>query len=167
MPFKELKAHAPLPNLPGVYVVLRTDNAPPSFIADSPSGRRNGVDHSLPTEELHTHWLDSSPALYIGTATSIQKRVGAYRRNGEGGSARHWGGARLWQLTNARDCPVSWIETPGLDPETVESVLLESFKRQYASYPYANEAGPKSMTEEAREDALKWLAGLEHRQTRA
>ncbi len=165
--FEGLKAASPLPARPGVYVVIAGEDGLPSFRSDNPAGRRNGIDPTRSQAELVERIVSGTRVLYIGTATNIQTRVGAFRRNGEGRGARHWGGQPLWQIASARESLVAWKETPGLDPESVESVLLDSFFEVFTKLPFANTAVSKKATPEAHAKALEWLRALESQQALA
>lgn len=135
IPFGSL-ARGDLPESPGVYVVYRDEHASPEFLAQSPAGTHKGRDLTAPLELVEAAWLDSSPVLYIGKATSLRSRVTAYRRQGQGRKAGHQGGAYLWQLVGATEALVAWKETPSF--ACAEAALIEQFMSDFGARPFAN-----------------------------
>jgi len=86
---------------------------------------------------LERKWVPDASVLYIGTATSLTKRVHAYRKHGEGKNAGHWGGRYLWQYARWPQTMVGWKVTDG-DPTVEESRLLDGFEAQFRRLPFAN-----------------------------
>lgn len=125
-----------LPDSSGVYFVYREAEAPPVFLVQSPAGTHKGRDLTAPLELVEAAWLDSSPVLYIGKATNLRSRVTAYRRQGQGRSAGHQGGAYLWQLVGAEEALVAWKETPSF--ACAEAALIEQFVSEFSARPFAN-----------------------------
>jgi len=102
------------------------------------------LDHSPLVPYLRTklqgRWSPGAPIVYIGkagTPTSkggLKSRLGPYSRKARGRS----GGRSIWQLEEADELQVCWIETPGLDPRQVEEDYLDEFTRVYQAQPFAN-----------------------------
>src|SRR3954468_25082290 len=67
VPFAQLP-DAGVPTEPGVYVVVRPSDEPPSFLDVSPAGRFRGKDPTVPVAELAALWVPGSPVIYIGKA---------------------------------------------------------------------------------------------------
>lgn len=141
LPFCEL----PDGNVPtghGIYVVIRTDTSPPSFLPTSPAGHRKGRDPSVAADELGDAWVDGATVVYIGKAAGqdgLNRRLADYRRHGTGLPAGHWGGRYIWQLVDSDALLVAWRPMTGDNAGEAEQDLIDEFKELHGgALPFAN-----------------------------
>jgi len=122
-----------LPPRRGVYVVLRESVQRPAFMETNVITRRR----SYAVDRLEAKWLDGQTIVYVGMADPVD---GLYGRLGDFSkqSSSHTGGRALWQLVDAKDLVVAWVETPDHVAELVEKSYLRAFKAQFGQYPFAN-----------------------------
>lgn len=126
-----------IPDVPGVYMVLRVSEGAPEFLETGSGGHFKGKNPNVPVAELAANWVDGTPVVYIGKATSLRKRISQYLRFGQGKPVGHWGGRYIWQLADAPDLLFCWREVDG-DPDAVETELIRAFREAYGSRPFAN-----------------------------
>jgi hypothetical protein len=134
-----------IPDKAGVYLVLRSSSSPPEFLPQSIAGHHKGKDSTEIVNRLEKKWIEGAPVLNIGKAgapgkaATLQTRLGAYMRFGQGRNAGHRGGRYIWQLADAGDLFVCWKTTPGFVPRSIEKTLIEEFKHQHnGRRPFAN-----------------------------
>ncbi|WP_406270835.1 hypothetical protein OHT93_19590 [Streptomyces sp. NBC_00191] len=133
-----------IPEQGGIYVVLRSADGAPVFLATSTAGWRNQRNPAVSVEKLTAAWVAGTEIVYIGKASDgaaashgLRGRIAQYGRHGLGGTSHH-GGRYIWQLQDATTLLVGWKTTPGVDPRKVEKALLADFRELYGSLPFAN-----------------------------
>ncbi|MFC9948917.1 hypothetical protein [Streptomyces pratensis] len=141
VPFREL----PDTNVPtghGIYVVIRPDTSPPSYLPASPAGHLKGRDPSVTAAKLGHAWVDGAAVVYIGKAAGqdgLNQRLADYRRHGTGLMAGHWGGRYIWQLTDSDALLVAWRPLPEGNAGEAEQDLIDEFKELHGgALPFAN-----------------------------
>jgi hypothetical protein len=136
-----------IPSQRGIYVVLRLANSPPRFRKRSSAGHHKRRDPTVEVGTLRRAWIADTCLLYIGKAggktqrSTLQSRVSAYLRQGNGGNAGHAGGRAIWQLTDASSLVIAWKVIPRGNPRVHEKELIARFKLVYQRRPFANRTG--------------------------
>lgn len=126
-----------IPDVPGVYMVLRDSVERPDFLVRGSGGYFKGKDPNVPLSELCANWVESANVLYIGKAKSLRKRISQYLRFGDGKPVGHWGGRYIWQLADAQELIFCWMPVIG-DADAVETEMICRFREHYGSRPFAN-----------------------------
>lgn len=141
VPFRELPG-SNVPTGHGIYVVIRADTSPPSFLPTSPAGHLKGRDPSVTADKLRDAWVDGATVVYIGKAAGkdgLNQRLADYRRHGTGLLAGHWGGRYIWQLADSDALLVAWRPTTEDDAGEAEQDLIDEFKELHGgALPFAN-----------------------------
>ncbi|WP_103885339.1 hypothetical protein [Actinacidiphila yanglinensis] len=126
----------------GIYVVIRTSDAAPTFLAASTAGWRKGNNPAVSTSRLAAKWVEGAEILYIGKADAgtaadhgLRGRLRQYARHGAGGTSHH-GGRYIWQLQDSAALLVAWKPAP--DPRGEEDGLLAEFETLHHALPFAN-----------------------------
>ena len=127
-----------LPEVAGVYVVLRASKAEPHFLEKGTGGYFKGKNPNVSIAELTENFVYDTKTLYIGKATNLRKRVGQLLQFGEGAAVGHWGGRYLWQLVDSDNLMIAWKTTPECDPRTVEAQMIKDFISLHGKRPFAN-----------------------------
>lgn len=128
-----------IPEIGGVYLIVRNSSQAPRFLPKSRGGWFKGKDPTVPVEFLYDNWVDGVVVLYTGKAgTSLRKRLRQYMRYGAGHDAPHHGGRLIWQLEDCDALLVCWKVTKESDAEAVESRLLQEFMAAHGKLPFAN-----------------------------
>jgi hypothetical protein len=96
-----MQAEDKVPKTGGVYVVIRTEIGPPSFLKKSIGGWFKGKDPTVPAQALTADWVDGAEVVYIGKADELRRRLGQFAKFGAGEAIGHWGGRLIWQLANS------------------------------------------------------------------
>jgi excinuclease UvrABC nuclease subunit len=125
-----------IPKEQGVYLILHS-NPIYTFIETGTGGFFKGRNPNVGIATLEENWIENTPVVYIGKATSLYKRLGQYFRFGEGKNVGHWGGRFIWQLENSKDLVVCW-KTTEEEARNEEANLIQKFVKQYGKRPFAN-----------------------------
>jgi hypothetical protein len=144
VPFAALPT-ASVPTDPGVYVIIRPSDEPPSFLDVSPAGHYKGKDPTVPVPELQQLWVPDTRIVYMGKANhgsrgkrGLRQRLDEYRRFGAGEPAAHSGGRRIWQLADYKDLLVGWRVTDDSDAARIETEMIAQFRAHHGLRPFAN-----------------------------
>jgi hypothetical protein len=130
----------------GVYVVVREDEARPTFLANNPGGRFKGRNPSVAVAELEANWIDGCHLIYVGKGDNLRRRLKQYLDFGSGQPVGHWGGRYIWQLVDSAALLVGWKTTaPDETAGNAEAALIERFRNTHSGrLPFANIAGVRS-----------------------
>lgn len=126
-----------IPELSGVYMVLRVSDQQPEFLEVGSGGHFKGKEPNVPVDVLKANWVKETPVLYIGKATSLRKRISQYLRFGQGKPVGHWGGRYIWQLADATQLLFCWMPVDG-NADAVETDMICRFRERYGCRPFAN-----------------------------
>ena len=126
-----------IPELSGVYMVLRVSGQQPEFLEVGSGGHFKGKEPNVPVDVLKANWVKETPVLYIGKATSLRKRISQYLRFGQGKPVGHWGGRYIWQLADATQLLFCWMPVDG-NADAVETDMICRFRERYGCRPFAN-----------------------------
>jgi hypothetical protein len=145
VPFSQLSG---VPDLRGVYVVIRTDSQAPTFTATSPAKRKKGKLGAVSLAALRSRWIDDSTVVYIGKAggtgiaSTLKTRLEDFRATGVGTSTKHRGGRYIWQLAGSNRLLVGWKVVLDEEPVAVEGRMIRQFRSDHGgSRPFANVIG--------------------------
>jgi len=133
-----------IPNLRGIFAIVRESLDPPKFLARSSATRFRDTDPTLPVAELEQLWVPGAQILCFarargpGVRSRLKQRVKRYLRFGHGRHVAHWGGRAVWQLSDRSDLLVAWKPTPKDDPARAENEYQAEFERHYGALPFAN-----------------------------
>lgn len=144
VPFAAVSA-ATVPNVAGVYCVVRVDDAPPTFLQASPAGRVKGKDQTVAVAELERLWVPGAAIVYIGKAQlgsgqnrGLLTRLEEFGKFGAGRLVPHTGGRRIWQLADSAELLVAWMATDDSEAVATEERLLKAFTTAHGRLPFAN-----------------------------
>jgi hypothetical protein len=127
-----------VPEVGGVYLVVRPQPRPPEFLGRSSGGHFKGRDPTVSIQDLQLAWVPGSLVIYVGKASKLRQRLHSYMRFGEGTPVRHWGGRYVWQIADAGSLLVCWKATSDEDPRQMEHRLIQEFRARYGKRPFAN-----------------------------
>jgi predicted 3-demethylubiquinone-9 3-methyltransferase (glyoxalase superfamily) len=147
-----------VPDVPGVYLILRDEVDEPAFLATSRAAHFKGRDPSLPLARVRDRWVPGAAVLYVGRTKHLSRRIDELRRFGGGEPIAHWGGRLVWQLADSADLRIAWRPAGEQDLDAARTSLLGSFRDTYQSLPYANLRQENSDTSPGRDGRIAPLA---------
>lgn len=138
-----------IPDIKGVYMVVRTTDTAPVFLEKGKGGFFRGKNPNVSLDILHEKWVDDTCVVYIGQAggirnnkqpqSTLRSRLRQYLHFGQGKPVGHQGGCYIWQLEDAADLLFCWKPLPTDDPGKVETAFISAFKKHYGGqWPFAN-----------------------------
>jgi len=136
-----------VPEVPGVYLVIRTSMGRPRFLENSVGGCSKGKDPTVSVCQLEANWVDGPVVIYVGQAggaeseATLRRRLRDFMGFGAGKPVGHYGGRYVWQLPGSKNLLICWKPTPKEDPAAVERQLIAEFKARYGKRPFANLQG--------------------------
>ena len=141
---KELNENPNLiPDVRGVYKVI-FKGSKPSYLDEGTCGRFKDREPNVSVKVLKENWIEGADVVYIGKAGSptgqatLRKRIKQYLKIGQGKKVGHWGGRFIWQLKDSDQLQFCWCETPNDDPSEIETDLIQEFRQEHGSRPFAN-----------------------------
>lgn len=134
-----------VPDVPGVYLVVRLNIEPPPFLEASTGGHFKGKDPTVDIGVLESKWVRDVRVLYIGKAggpgkvATLRSRLRQCMHFGRGARVGKWGGRYIWQLGDSSDLMICWKPTSNNEvPRDVEKELIREFGAIYKKLPFAN-----------------------------
>lgn len=143
VPLRSMATGSPtVPSDGGVYAAV-LDDPQPAYLAESVGGHFKGRNPTVSSAQLDAKWIQGTPILYIGKATSLKRRIDQFARFGRGEPIGHWGGRYLWQLANSDDLLITW--RVDADPANAEADLITEFVDIHGALPFANLNRPRTI----------------------
>ncbi|QNE13822.1 hypothetical protein [Pseudarthrobacter sp. NBSH8] len=142
--FREMEINR-VPQVPGIYAVLKPEGFQPLFLAKSVGGQFKKRDPSLFQAALETHWIEDAEVLYIGKAGAgtagtrgLRQRIQELADFGRGKPVGHWGGRLLWQLADSQSLVIAWKELEAAEVNSTEAAYQAEFISLCGRLPFAN-----------------------------
>lgn len=134
-----------VPQVPGIYAVLKPEGFERLFLTKSVGGWFKNHDPSLPQPALEQEWVEDADVLYIGKAgpgtagkRGLRKRIQEFADFGGGKPVGHWGGRLLWQLSEAQSLVIAWKEVAAAEVNSAEAAYHAAFFSLHGRLPFAN-----------------------------
>lgn len=127
-----------VPDVGGLYVVVREATSEPAYLPSNPAGRYKGRDPSIPLARIRDRWVDGQNLLYVGRSKHLRRRLELFRRFRDGEPVGHWGGRLVWQLADSDSLLVAWLPTGEQDPDPARATLVAGFVEAHGRPPFAN-----------------------------
>lgn len=134
-----------VPELTGVYVLLRPNDDEPVFLENGTGGFFKKKNPNVALPKLSAKWVKDTSIVYIGKADissktgerGLRTRLREYLDFGQGLNIGHWGGRYVWQLKDSAKLIVCWKRVDG-NVEQVERQMIMAFQAEHGKYPFAN-----------------------------
>lgn len=134
-----------VPQVPGIYAVLKPEGFEQLFLAKSVGGQFKKRDPSLLQPALEKEWIEAADVLYIGKAgpgstdnRGLRRRIQEFADFGRGKLVGHWGGRLLWQLAESQSLVIAWKELAASEVNSAEAAYQADFISHYGRLPFAN-----------------------------
>lgn len=133
-----------IPDIGGVYVVLREKSIPVKFLKESIGGYFKNENPTVSIKTLQKNWVQDAGVIYIGLASgkskysTLRARITTYLRFSRGKKAGHRGGKMIWQIDNSDDLLMAWKPLKNENPDYIETELISQFRSKYGERPFAN-----------------------------
>lgn len=127
-----------IPQMPGVYLVLRLSELEPQFLETGTGDFFKQRNPNVSIETLKDKWLKGESLLYIGKATNLNSRLSSYLKFGQHQNVGHWGGRFIWQLADANDLIICWKVLEDIIPRDYEKAFLQKLYEANGKLPFAN-----------------------------
>jgi len=126
----------------GIYVIIRTSDDTPKFLAESSGGRFKKKDPTCCPEFVRANWVQGAHVVYVGKAAGrqgLRRRLHDLIAFGYGEVVGHWGGRLLWHLPEKEKLLVRWQICSSQQADTAETQAIGKFKSIHGGRrPYAN-----------------------------
>lgn len=134
-----------VPELTGVYVLLRPNDDEPVFLEKGTGGFFKKKNPNVAFPKLGAKWVRDTSIVYIGKADispktgerGLRTRLKEYLDFGQGQNIGHWGGRYVWQLKDSAELVVCWKRVDS-NAEQVEKQMIITFHAKHGKYPFAN-----------------------------
>lgn len=146
-----LPALAIIPSQPGVYAVLKSEDAAsptrataPTFLKVNPGGHFKGSDPTVPVAQLRDGWCADASVLYFGqsgagtSSQTLRTRLRLLLQFGIGKPIGHMGGRLLWQVPSIEQALIAWLPSGTQDPAERKRRLIAEFAGLHGKRPIAN-----------------------------
>ncbi len=133
-----------VPYKKGIFLILRSNINPPSFLQTQLSKTyysrlKQLLTHIFTLQDLHSHWVSNSYILYVGCGGNLNQSCHKLVDFAGKGKKHVCGAKYIWALDDCHDLLFCWICLPNRRiPVNVKGWILRIFKRHHGVLPFAN-----------------------------